>query len=110
MRGDIIKTPKNVATKVRKRVTLDCAGGVDDKMQWTAPLTGTPISVRNEIVNQSKDTFSLNTDGGQFALIIKSPVLSDGTTYRCKDIYESNAQHGDAEVIVFGKTYFPIFH
>ena len=108
------QTPKNVATKVQQRVTLSCAGDVDDTMQWLVvfidpPLTHLTLTYGNKFKNQFKDTFSLNTDGGLFALVIKSAVLSDGRTYRCKNIYEAHLQHGDAEVIVFGKTYFVHF-
>ena len=63
-----------------------------------------------KVLDNRKDRYSLNTDGGQFALVIKSTILSDGKTYRCQDILNTAEQHVDAEVIVFGKTYFHIFH
>ena len=111
MRGDITQTPKNVATKVRQRVTLPCAGvGV---LEWTMFLfadVAQYITYFGKVFDRFKDRFSLNTDGDQFTLVIMSTVLSDGKTFRCFDVINTHEHHGDAEVIVFGKTYFPIFH
>ena len=67
------------------------------------------ITYGGEVMDNLKDTFSLNTDGVQFDLVIKAIALSDGKVYRCKDFADAVEQYGDAEVIVFGKTYFPIF-
>ena len=111
VRGDITQTPKNVATKVRQSVTLHCAG--DDIIEWAVLINPHNIiqliTYKKKVLDKYKDRFSLNTDGGQFTLIIKFPVLSDGKTYRCFDIATTLEQRGEAEVIVFGKTYFPIF-
>ena len=110
VRGDITRVPENVATKVRQRVTLQCAG--DSRLDWEKFIEGhvvpDHITYAGEVLEKHKNTLSLNTDGGQFDLVIKSAALSDGTTYQCKDVADSIEQNGDAEVIVFGKTYFPI--
>ena len=115
VRADITQSPKNVATKVRQRVTLTCAfDGVTLKRQWlrlgSKDLNFQITAGEETIEDEFKDRFSLNTDGGQFTLVIKSPVLSDGGTYRCKDVFKAQSQCGEAHVIVFGKPYFPIFH
>ena len=47
----------------------------------------------------------LNTDGGDYQLVIKSAVLKDGGRYRCRGQFDPNP-HRDAEVIVFGKVQF----
>ena len=112
VRGELSQVPQNVATKVRNKVTLPCAG--DSNKQWDVVALDSinsilTITYGKEIVDDLKDRFSLNTDGGQFSLVIKSPVLSDGTTYRCKEVINAQEQHGVAEVIVFGKTYTCIF-
>ena len=112
VRGDITQVPKNVATKVRQRLTLPCAG--NSTMEWSMMVIGSNheqvIIYNGKPLDKFKDSFSVNTDGGQFALVIKSTVLSDGKTYRCKDVAQANYHHGDAEVIVFGKTYFYMFY
>ena len=110
VRGDITQAPINVATKVRQRVTLPCAFDGNSVGQWAVYVIRTKKKIENPItrdgiVEKFTERFSLNTEGGQFALVIKSPVLSDGRGYICKNIYNSFNQHGDADVIVFGKTY-----
>ena len=107
VRGNITQTPKNVATKVRQRVTLHCAGdGMEEWAELRRSGFAQSITYEEKVLDNYKDRFSLNTDGGQFTLVIKSPVLNDGITYRCLDVTDQAKQHGDAEVIVFGKTYF----
>ena len=107
VRGNIIQTPKNVATKVRQRVTLLCAGdGMEEWSELRRSGFAQSITYEEKVLYNYKDRFSLNTDGGQFTLVIKSPVLTDGIAYRCRDVTDSINQHGDADVIVFGKTYF----
>jgi len=111
VRGDITQTPSNVAMKVRQRVTLPCAGdSIMGFMQWELVYEEfhleQPISYGPTLLDRFKDKFSLNKDGGQFALVFKSPVLNDGGTYRCRDMADAVKCHGDAEIIVFGKTYF----
>jgi hypothetical protein len=111
VRGNIIQTPKNVATKVRQRVTLLCAGdGMEEWAELRRSGFAQSITYEEKVLDNYKDRFSLNTDGGQFTLVIKSPVLSDGGTYKCKDVFKAQSQCGEAHVIVFGKPYFPIFH
>ena len=106
MRGDLTRYPENVATKVRQRVTLHCAG--TNPVDWCMPVEGQTashgITYAGEVLENQENTFSLNTDGGQFALVIKSTALSDGRVYRCKDVVDIVGHHADAEVIVFGKT------
>ena len=99
-----------MATKVRQRVTLACAGDSTSRMHldvvYAGPGNVQSVMYDGEVTKKFKDRFSLNKDGGQFALVINSTVLSDGRTYRCLDVNDGIKQRGDVEVIVFGKTYF----
>ena len=103
--GELTWTPLNVVTKVGNSVTLTCAG---TKLSWVEYITNPGSSVSKTItagINiQNKSKYGLKTDpDGKYELVIKSPVLSDGGRYRCKDIW-NEANRGDAELIVFGKT------
>ena len=104
--GEPTRTPLNGVTKVGNSVALTCAG---TKLFWVEYITNPGGSESKTIINsttiQNKSKYGLNTDpDGKFELIIKSPVLSDGGRYRCKDSWDE-ANRGDAELIVFGKTF-----
>ena len=108
--GELTRTPLNVVTKVGNSVTLTCAG---TELSWVEFITNPVSSVAKTVTSgfniQNKSKYGLNTDpDGKYELIIKSPVLSDGGRYRCRDIW-NEANHGDAEVIVFGKIYFQFY-
>ena len=108
---EITEAPMNVATKVHQSISLHCAG--NGILQWDEFITSSknaqPITYGKTVLNKFKENYSLNTDSGKFELVIKSPVLSDGGKYRCKAVTDAINQYGEAEVIVFGKTYFHIF-
>jgi len=109
-RGEITQTPSNVATKVGQSVSLLCAG---DHLMWenysTSSSNPQVLALDTTMVGRCKDgQCSLNTDAGKYELTINSPFLSDGGKYRCKSQF-GTAQYGDAEVIVFGKTYFQFY-
>ena len=106
-RGEIVQTPSNVATKVGQSVSLLCAG---DHLMWeeyiTSSLNPQVLALDSTMVGRCKDgQCSLNTEAGKYELTINSPLLNDGGKYRCKS-QSGTEQYGDAEVIVFGKTYF----
>ena len=113
VRGDITRVPENVATKVRQRLTLPCAGNGSSIVDWEYLRWDLqreqPITYTGAVLDKYKERYSLNRDDGQFSLVIKPTALSDGGTYRCKDVLLVHEQHGDADVIVFGKTYFCYF-
>ena len=104
--GELTWTPLNVVTKVGNSVTLTCAG---TELSWVEYITNPGDSDSKTITFGTnitiKSTYDLNTDpDGKYELIIKSPVLLDCGRYRCKDKW-NEANRGDAELIVFGKTF-----
>ena len=103
--GQLTQTPHNVAAMVGHSVTLICAG---NRLKWTESITSSSnaqeISTGGEILDESR--YSLNTEpAGKYSLIVTSPELKDGGQYRCA-YRQISTSYGDAEVIVFGKTYF----
>ena len=103
MRGDITRSPKNVATKVRQSVTLQCDGHNHAHMLWDKKRTdGFYYTVASQHLIIATHKHGLINEGGHFDLVLKSPVLSDSGTYRCKNVFY-DTDRGVAEVIVFGK-------
>ena len=108
---ELTEAPSNVVTKVHQSVSLHCAG--NGRLDWTELITSETlpksITYAGEVLDTLKDKYSLNTDSGQFELVIKSPVLSDGGKYRCQAVDDVVNKYRDAEVLVIGKIYFHIF-
>ena len=103
MRGGITRSPKNVATKVRQSVTLQCDGHNHSEMLWDKKRTdGFYNTLATQKWIKATHKHGLIDEKGHFDLVLKSPVLSDSGTYRCKEVW-TTTDYGVAEVIVFGK-------
>ena len=106
--GDITQAPSNIVKKVGQRIKLLCCCGED--LTWEkyieAPSKSYTLSFGTTLGGRcGDDQCVLNTDDGNYELVVKSAVLGDGGRYRCKQQFKST-QHRDAEVIVFGKVHF----
>ena len=98
-----------MASKVGDDVTFRCVG--KGGLEWNKHIGGVntwlKISTRNTVGNVSK--YALNTKPeGTYDLTIKSVLLSDARRYQCITMFVEG-DYGDAELIVFGKTFFQFY-